>query len=139
MASGPITSWPIDGETVETVSDFILLSQLLFIPKYPAQYAPCQETFPGRPQLPFLPSLCPARGVLTIWSKEGRAGGQDSTASLRISNSPFSRPRQVHGRPGLAGSSPHRHPAPRTPLLTLQAIPGLQVTAEPGGLAPVSR
>ena len=22
MASGPITSWPIDGETVETVSDF---------------------------------------------------------------------------------------------------------------------
>ena len=24
MASGPITSWPIDGETVETVSDFIL-------------------------------------------------------------------------------------------------------------------
>ena len=24
MASGPITSWHIDGETVETVSDFIL-------------------------------------------------------------------------------------------------------------------
>ena len=24
MASGPITSWAIDGETVETVSDFIL-------------------------------------------------------------------------------------------------------------------
>ena len=23
MASGPITSWPIDGETVETVADFI--------------------------------------------------------------------------------------------------------------------
>ena len=23
MASGPITSWQIDGETVETVSDFI--------------------------------------------------------------------------------------------------------------------
>ena len=26
MASGPITSWEIDGETVETVSDFIFLS-----------------------------------------------------------------------------------------------------------------
>ena len=26
MASGPITSWEIDGETVETVSDFIVLS-----------------------------------------------------------------------------------------------------------------
>ena len=25
MASGPIISWPIDGETVETVSDFIFL------------------------------------------------------------------------------------------------------------------
>ena len=26
MPSGPITSWEIDGETVETVSDFIFLS-----------------------------------------------------------------------------------------------------------------
>ena len=26
MTSGPITSWEIDGETVETVSDFIFLS-----------------------------------------------------------------------------------------------------------------
>ena len=25
MASGPITSWKIDGETVETVTDFILV------------------------------------------------------------------------------------------------------------------
>ena len=25
MASGPITSWQIDGETMETVSDFIFL------------------------------------------------------------------------------------------------------------------
>ena len=27
MASGPITSWEIDGETVETVSDFIFGAQ----------------------------------------------------------------------------------------------------------------
>ena len=27
MASGPITSWEIDGETVETVSDFIFLER----------------------------------------------------------------------------------------------------------------
>ena len=26
MASGPITSWEIDGETVETVSEFIFLA-----------------------------------------------------------------------------------------------------------------
>ena len=29
MASGPITSWQIDGETVETVSDFILLGSII--------------------------------------------------------------------------------------------------------------
>ena len=26
MASGPITSWQIDGETMETVTDFIILA-----------------------------------------------------------------------------------------------------------------
>ena len=31
MASGPITSWQIDGETVETVADFIF-----WAPKYTA-------------------------------------------------------------------------------------------------------
>ena len=29
MASGPITSWEIDGETVETVSDFVLAPKSL--------------------------------------------------------------------------------------------------------------
>ena len=29
MASGPITSWEIDGETVETVSDFIFLEGMM--------------------------------------------------------------------------------------------------------------
>ena len=28
MASGPLTSWEIDGETVETVSDFIFLAPI---------------------------------------------------------------------------------------------------------------
>ena len=30
MASGPITSWEIDGETVKTVSDFIFLQILQY-------------------------------------------------------------------------------------------------------------
>ena len=30
MASGPITSWQIDGETMETVTDFIFLSIIVF-------------------------------------------------------------------------------------------------------------
>ena len=31
MASGPITSWEIDGETVETVSDFIFLASKITV------------------------------------------------------------------------------------------------------------
>ena len=31
MASGPISSWEIDGETVETVADFIFLSSKIKI------------------------------------------------------------------------------------------------------------
>ena len=38
MASGPITSWEIDGETVETVSDFIFLGS-----KITADGDCCQE------------------------------------------------------------------------------------------------
>ena len=42
MASGPITSWQIDGETVETVSDFILgapKSLQMVIPAMKLKYA----------------------------------------------------------------------------------------------------
>ena len=31
MASGPTTSWEIDGETVETVSDFIFLGSKITV------------------------------------------------------------------------------------------------------------
>ena len=31
VASGPITSWQIDGETVETVSDFIFLGSKITV------------------------------------------------------------------------------------------------------------
>ena len=31
MASGPITSWEIDGETVETVIDFIFLDSKITV------------------------------------------------------------------------------------------------------------
>ena len=33
MASSPITSWQIDGETMETVTDFIFLSSKITAPK----------------------------------------------------------------------------------------------------------
>ena len=31
MASGPITSWEIDGETVETVSDFVFVGSKITV------------------------------------------------------------------------------------------------------------
>ena len=34
MASGPITSWEIDGETLETVSDFIFLGSKITVDGY---------------------------------------------------------------------------------------------------------
>ena len=34
MASGPITSWQIDGETVKTVTDFIFLGSKITVRGY---------------------------------------------------------------------------------------------------------
>ena len=34
MASGPITSWQIDGETVETLADFIFLGSKITVDNY---------------------------------------------------------------------------------------------------------
>ena len=34
MASGPITSWEIDGETMETVKDFIFLGSKITVDGY---------------------------------------------------------------------------------------------------------
>ena len=38
-ASGPITSWEIDGETVETVSDFIFLGSKIKAMKLKVAYS----------------------------------------------------------------------------------------------------
>ena len=39
MASGPITSWQIDGETVETVADFIFLGSKIAAMKLKDAYS----------------------------------------------------------------------------------------------------
>ena len=51
MASGPITSWQIDGETMETVADFILGEdpkslQMVVTPWTAAHRAPCPSPTP---------------------------------------------------------------------------------------------
>ena len=62
MASGPITSWPIDGETVETVTDFIFLGS-----KIPADGDCSQEIkiilLLGRKDMTNLDSILKSRDI----------------------------------------------------------------------------
>ena len=62
MASGPITSWEIDGETVETVSDFIFLSSKI------TAYGDCSHEIkrcllPGRKAMTNLDSVLKSRDI----------------------------------------------------------------------------
>ena len=62
MASGPITSWQIDGETVETVADFIFLSSKI------TTDAECSHEikrclFPGRKVMTNLDSILKSRDI----------------------------------------------------------------------------
>ena len=61
MASGPITSWEIDGETVETVSDFILGGS-----KITADHECCHETkmlAPWKKTMPNIDSILKSRDI----------------------------------------------------------------------------
>ena len=63
MASGPITSWEIDGETVETVADFIFLGS-----KIPAEgdcsYEIKRRLLLGRKVMTNLDSILKSRDTL---------------------------------------------------------------------------
>ena len=63
MASGPITSWQIDGETVETVADFILR-----VSKIPADGDCCHEIkrhlLLGRKVMTHLDSILKSRDII---------------------------------------------------------------------------
>ena len=62
MASGPITSWETDGETVETVSDFIFLGSKI------TAYGNCSHEIKrclllGRKVMSNLDSILESRGI----------------------------------------------------------------------------
>ena len=62
MASGPITSWEIDGETVETVSDFILLgSKITAHGDYSDEIKRCM--LPGGKAMVILDSVLKSRDI----------------------------------------------------------------------------
>ena len=62
MASGPITSWEIDGETVETVSDFILWGSKMTADGS-CSHEIKRRLLPGRKVITNLDSIFKSRGI----------------------------------------------------------------------------
>ena len=62
MASGPITSWEIDGETVETVSDFIFLGSKITADGY-CSHEIKRRLFLGRKVMTNLDSIFKSRDI----------------------------------------------------------------------------
>ena len=62
MASGPITSWEIDGETVETVSDFIFLGSTMTSDGN-CSHEIKRRLLPGRKVMTDLDSILKSRGI----------------------------------------------------------------------------
>jgi len=62
MASGPITSWKIDGETVETMADFIFLGSKITIDG-DCSHEIKKHFFPGRKAMTNLDSMFKSRDI----------------------------------------------------------------------------
>ena len=62
MASGPITSWQIDGETVETVSDFIFLGSKITVDG-DCSHEIKRRLLPGRKVMTNLDSILKSRDI----------------------------------------------------------------------------
>ena len=63
MASGPITSWEIDGETVETVSDFIFLGSQITV-DVNCSHEIKRRILPGRKVMTNLDSILKSRDII---------------------------------------------------------------------------
>ena len=62
MTSGPITSWQIDGETLETVSDFIFLGSKITVDG-DCSHEIKRHLFPGRNAMTNLESILKGREI----------------------------------------------------------------------------
>ena len=65
VASGPITSWEIDGETVETVSDFIFLLSKISLDD-DCSHVIKRYLFFGRKVMTNLDSILKSRGITSV-------------------------------------------------------------------------
>ena len=66
MASGPITSWQIDGENVETVSDFIFLYSFKINADDDCSYKIKRRLFLGRIAMTNLDSILKSRDIILL-------------------------------------------------------------------------
>ena len=69
MASGPITSWEIDGETVETVSDFILGGGSKITADGDCSHEIKRHLLLGRKVMTNLDSIFKSRDIITLPTK----------------------------------------------------------------------
>ena len=65
MASGPITSWQIDGETVETVADFIFLGSKITADG-DCSHEIKRHLLPGRKAMTNLDSILKSRDITLL-------------------------------------------------------------------------
>ena len=65
MASGPITSWQIDGETVETVSDFIFWGSKITADG-DCSHEIKRHLLPGRKAMTNLDSVLKSRNIILL-------------------------------------------------------------------------
>ena len=65
MASGPITSWQIDGETMETVTDFIFLGSKITADR-DCSHEIKRRLFLGRKAMRNLNSILKSRGITLL-------------------------------------------------------------------------
>ena len=68
MVSGPITSWQIDGETMETVTDFIFLGSRITADR-DCSHEIKRHLLPGRKSMTNLDSILKSRNIITLPTK----------------------------------------------------------------------
>ena len=80
MASGPITSWQIDGETVETVSDFIFLGSKITADG-DCSHEIKRHLLLGRKVMTNLDSISKSRDIITLSTNKGLSSQEYSFSS----------------------------------------------------------
>ena len=83
MASGPITSWQIDGETVETVTDFIFLGSKITVDG-DYSHETKRRLLPGRKVMTNLDSILKSRDQRHYFVNKGPSSQSYGLSSSHV-------------------------------------------------------